>query len=102
MIRIFAFHVKASPPRARKIKVAKKSNEIVAIPKLLDLLAVKSAIVRIDAIGYQRNNDCLGGVPMEAPRSQCSRPLTSHLWPCVAGGRPRLRATISRPASQMN
>ena len=25
-----------------------------------------------------------------------------HLWLCVAGGRPRRRATISRPASQMN
>jgi predicted transposase YbfD/YdcC len=38
-----------------QIKVAEKSNEIVAIPKLLDLLAIKGAIVTIDAIGCQRD-----------------------------------------------
>jgi predicted transposase YbfD/YdcC len=35
-------------------KVADKSNEIVAIPKLLDLLTIKGATVTIDAIGCQR------------------------------------------------
>jgi predicted transposase YbfD/YdcC len=35
-------------------KVAAKSNEIVAIPKLLDLLAIEGAIVTIDAMGCQR------------------------------------------------
>lgn len=38
-----------------QIKVAEKSNEIVAIPKLLDLLAIEGAIVSIDAIGCQRD-----------------------------------------------
>ena len=34
-------------------KVAEKSNEITAIPELLDLLTVKGAIVTIDAMGCQ-------------------------------------------------
>jgi predicted transposase YbfD/YdcC len=37
-----------------QVKVADKSNEIVAIPKLLDLLAIEGAIVTIDAMGCQR------------------------------------------------
>jgi predicted transposase YbfD/YdcC len=37
-----------------QVKVAEKSNEITAIPKLLDMLAVKGAIVTIDAMGCQR------------------------------------------------
>ena len=37
-----------------QIKVAEKSNEIVAIPKLLDMLAVEGAIITIDAMGCQR------------------------------------------------
>ncbi len=36
-------------------KVADKSNEITAIPKLLDLLTIKGATVTIDAIGCQRD-----------------------------------------------
>ena len=36
-------------------KVDDKSNEITAIPKLLDLLALKEAIVTIDAMGCQRS-----------------------------------------------
>jgi len=35
-------------------KVAEKSNEIIAIPKLLDMLAIEGAIVTIDAVGCQR------------------------------------------------
>lgn len=35
-------------------KVASKSNEIAAIPQLLDLLTVKGAIVTIDAMGCQK------------------------------------------------
>jgi len=31
-----------------------KSNEITAIPKLLDLLAIEGAIVSIDAMGTQK------------------------------------------------
>ena len=37
-----------------QVKVAKKSNEIIAIPKLLDMLAIEGAIVTIDAMGCQR------------------------------------------------
>ena len=37
-----------------QIKVAEKANEIVAIPKLLDLLAIEGAIVTIYAMGCQR------------------------------------------------
>ena len=37
-----------------QVKVADKSNEIVAIPKLLDMLAIEGAIVTIDAMGCQR------------------------------------------------
>jgi Transposase DDE domain len=37
-----------------QVKVAEKSNEIVAIPKLLDLMAIEGAIVTIDAMGCQR------------------------------------------------
>ena len=36
-------------------KVDDKSNEITAIPELLALLALKGAIVTIDAMGFQRN-----------------------------------------------
>ena len=38
-----------------QVKVAEKSNEIVAIPALLDMLAIEGAIVSIDAIGCQRD-----------------------------------------------
>jgi predicted transposase YbfD/YdcC len=38
-----------------QVKVAEKSNEIVAIPALLDLMAIEGAIVTIDAIGCQRD-----------------------------------------------
>jgi predicted transposase YbfD/YdcC len=37
-----------------QVKVADKSNEIVAIPKLLEMLAIEGAIVTIDAMGCQR------------------------------------------------
>lgn len=37
-----------------QVKVADKANEIVAIPRLLDMLAIEGAIVTIDAIGCQR------------------------------------------------
>jgi len=38
-----------------QVKVAEKSNEIVAIPKLLDMLTIDGAIVTIDAMGCQRD-----------------------------------------------
>lgn len=38
-----------------QVKVAEKSNEIIAIPRLLDMLAIEDAIVTIDAMGCQRD-----------------------------------------------
>ena len=38
-----------------QVKVAEKSNEIIAIPKLLNMLAIEGAIVTIDAMGCQRD-----------------------------------------------
>ena len=38
-----------------QVKVAEKSNEIVAIPKLLAMLEIEGAIVTIDAMGGQRH-----------------------------------------------
>jgi len=38
-----------------QVKVAEKSNEITAIPKLLNMLAIEGAIVTIDAMGCQRD-----------------------------------------------
>lgn len=38
-----------------QVKVAEKSNEIIAIPKLLDMLAITGAVVTIDAMGCQRD-----------------------------------------------
>src|ERR1700733_9005597 len=39
----------------RPSQPAEKSNEIVAIPKLLEMLAIEGAIVTIDAMGCQRD-----------------------------------------------
>ena len=38
-----------------QVKVAEKSNEIVAIPKLLDPMSIEGAIVTIDAMGCHRD-----------------------------------------------
>jgi predicted transposase YbfD/YdcC len=38
-----------------QVKVADKSNEIIAIPALLDMLAIEGAVVTIDAVGCQRD-----------------------------------------------
>jgi predicted transposase YbfD/YdcC len=37
-----------------QVKVNEKSNEIVAIPALLDMIAIEGAVVTIDAMGCQR------------------------------------------------
>ncbi len=37
-----------------QVKVGEKSNEIVAIPALLELLAIEGAVVTVDAMGCQR------------------------------------------------
>ena len=38
-----------------QVAVAEKSNEIVAIPALLDMMAIEGAVVTIDAMGAQRS-----------------------------------------------
>jgi predicted transposase YbfD/YdcC len=38
-----------------QVKVAEKSNEIIAIPALLDMMSIEGAIVTIDAMGCQRD-----------------------------------------------
>jgi predicted transposase YbfD/YdcC len=38
-----------------QVKVGEKSNEIIAIPKLLAMLDIEGAVVTIDAMGCQRN-----------------------------------------------
>jgi predicted transposase YbfD/YdcC len=38
-----------------QVKVADKANEIVAIPKLLEMLDIEGAVVTIDAMGCQRD-----------------------------------------------
>ena len=38
-----------------QVKVNAKSNEIVAIPALLDMMSIEGAVVTIDAMGCQRN-----------------------------------------------
>ena len=62
---VFLNHFKDLPdprqPAARQrlvlgqVKVAEKSNEIIAIPALLDMLVIEGAIVSIDAMGCQRD-----------------------------------------------
>ncbi|WP_250958073.1 ISAs1 family transposase [Rhizobium sp. CG5] len=37
-----------------QVKVADKANEIVAVPKLLDMLDIEAAVVTLDAMGCQR------------------------------------------------
>lgn len=37
-----------------QMKVSEKSNEITAIPKLIDMLSIEGAVVTIDAMGCQR------------------------------------------------
>jgi len=38
-----------------QVKTSEKSNEITAIPKLLDMLAIKGCIITIDAMGCQKD-----------------------------------------------
>lgn len=52
MVSAFAARQRLVPGQ---VKVADKSNEIVAIPKLLEMLSIEGAIVTIDAMGCQRH-----------------------------------------------
>jgi len=45
----------AASDRGGQVAVAQKSNEIVAIPTLLDMMAIEGAVVTIDAMGCQRS-----------------------------------------------
>ena len=38
-----------------QVKVSEKSNEIVAIPALLDMMSIEGAVVTIDAMGCRRD-----------------------------------------------
>jgi predicted transposase YbfD/YdcC len=38
-----------------QVAVAEKSNEIVAIPALLDMMAIEGAVITIDPMGCQRS-----------------------------------------------
>ena len=54
-IHIVSAWSKANQLSLGQVKVDEKSNEITAIPKLLDVLAVKGCLVTIDAMGCQRD-----------------------------------------------
>ncbi|MBB3391939.1 putative transposase YbfD/YdcC [Rhizobium sp. BK275] len=41
-----------------RVTVSEKSNEITAIPKLIDMLSIQGAVVTIDAMGCQREVAC--------------------------------------------
>jgi len=51
MVSAFAAHQRVV---LGQVKVAEKSNEIIAIPKILDMLAIEGTIITIDAMGCQR------------------------------------------------
>jgi|SRR5271165_1000689 len=53
-IRMVSAFAARQRPVLGQVKVADKSNEIVAIPKLPDMLTIEGAIVTIDAMGCQR------------------------------------------------
>jgi len=46
--------IPVKPSFLAQVKVDEKSNEITAIPKILELLDLKGCIVTIDAMGYQQ------------------------------------------------
>ena len=65
MVSAFAARQRLVPGQ---VKVPEKSNEITAIPELLDMLAIEGAIVTIGAMGCQR---------AIAQRSWKRKPITS-------------------------
>jgi predicted transposase YbfD/YdcC len=54
-VHIISAWSKANQLSLGQVKVDEKSNEITAIPKLLDVLALKGCLVTIDAMGCQRH-----------------------------------------------
>jgi predicted transposase YbfD/YdcC len=53
-VHIVSARSKANQLSLGQVKVDEKSNEITAIPKLLNVLAIKGCLVTIDAMGCQR------------------------------------------------
>ena len=68
-----------------QVKVADKSNEIVAIPKLLEMLAIEGAVVTIDAMGCQR------GIAQNPRQEGRLRPRSQSQPRHLARGRRTLR-----------
>ncbi|KAA6311541.1 hypothetical protein EZS27_037350 [termite gut metagenome] len=54
-VHIVSAWSKANQLSLGQVKVDEKSNEITAIPKLLDVLVIKGCLVTIDAMGCQRD-----------------------------------------------
>ncbi|MDR1115273.1 MAG: ISAs1 family transposase [Tannerella sp.] len=54
-IHVVSARANANQLSPGQVKADEKSNEITAIPKLLDVLALKGCIVTIDAMGCQRD-----------------------------------------------
>jgi len=64
-------------------KVADKSNEITAIPKLLEALSIKGCLVSIDAMGTQREI------------ARCIRAMGADYLLAVKGNQPKLHETLA-------
>ena len=79
----------ATAPRAGAGQSGDKSNEIVAIPALLDMMAIEGAIVTIDAMGCQRDI---------AEKSSIRRPITSSRSKAIKA--PCARMSRSSPPSR--
>jgi len=58
-----------------QVAVAEKSNEIIAIPALLDMMAIEGAVVTIDAMGCQRSiaTKIIDKRPITSSRSRAIR-----------------------------
>ena len=67
-----------------QVATEEKSNEITAIPKLLELLDLKGAMVSIDAMGCQKEIASKNYVDslMKSARSECSERVRNALMEC--------------------
>lgn len=75
-----------------QVKTDAKSNEITAIPALLDLLEIKGCLVTIDAMGYQRK---IAEKIIEKRATTC--------WPSKATkANPKMRSNIIFPYTSCN
>lgn len=87
-----------------QVKVADKANEILAIPKLLDMLAIEGAIVTIDAMGCQRaiarkvldkKADYIFALKGNQGRLRCSASRRASASPSCSPRSPRCRGSRS-------